>query len=75
MQFYLTYHPNAGDVVKGSGGCRKLRWGARGRGKRGGVYYRRARGEMWMLTIYVKNEAENIPGHVLRRLREEMERG
>ncbi len=38
-------------------------------------YYRRARGEMWMLTIYAKNEAENIPGHVLRRLREEMERG
>ena len=37
--------------------------------------YRQANGEMWMLTIYAKNEAENIPGHVLRRLREEIDNG
>ncbi len=78
LQFYLLYHPDAGDVVRGSGGCRKLRWGVEGRGKRGGVrviyYYRRAWGEIWMLTIYAKNEVENIPGAVLRRLREEIER-
>jgi hypothetical protein len=77
LQFHLIYHPNAGDLVKGSGGCRKLRWSAEGRGKRGGVrviyYYRRTRGEMWMLTIYAKNETGAIPGHVLRRLREEIE--
>lgn len=79
LQFYLIHHPNAGAVVRGSGGCRKLRWGTQGRGKRGGVrviyYYRQTNGEMWMLTIYAKNEAENIPGHVLRRLREEIDNG
>ena len=79
LQFSLLYHPDAGDVVRGSGGCRKLRWGVEGRGKRGGVrviyYYRRAHGEIWMLTIYAKNEVGNIPSHVLRRLREEIEVG
>lgn len=79
LQFYLIYHPDAGDVVKGSGGCRKLRWGSEGRGKRGGVrviyYYRAAHGEIWMLTIYAKNEVGNIPGHILRRLREEIDHG
>ena len=42
---------------------RKLRWGVAGRGKRGGIrviYYLRSRqGEVWMLTLYAKNEAES----------------
>ena len=78
LQAYLMHHPDAGDVIRDSGGCRKLRWGTEGRGKRGGVrviyYYRRANGQMWMLTIYAKNEAENIPGHILRRFKEEIDR-
>jgi len=48
---WLANNPNAGDVVPGSGGCRKIRHGLRGRGKRGGVrviyYNRRANGEIW----------------------------
>jgi hypothetical protein len=32
---YLIYHPNAGEVIPGSGGARKLRWAAKGKGKRG----------------------------------------
>lgn len=79
LQGYLLHFPDTGDVVPDSGGCRKLRWGAEGRGKRGGVrviyYYRRANGQIWMLTIYAKNEAENIPSHVLRKLKEEIDRG
>jgi mRNA-degrading endonuclease RelE of RelBE toxin-antitoxin system len=79
LQFFLNHRPSAGEMVRGSGGCRKLRWGVRGRGKRGGVrviyYYRSARDEMWMLTIYAKNEVENVPGHILRRLREEIDNG
>jgi len=63
-------------VVPGSGGVRKLRWGVAGRGKRGGVrviYFARiAKGVIWMLTIYAKNEAETIPAHVLRKIRQEL---
>jgi len=34
---YLIDHPDAGDVIPGSGGVRKLRWAAKGKGKRGGA--------------------------------------
>lgn len=78
LQQYLVNYPEAGDVIPGSGGCRKLRWAAKGHGKRGGArviyYYRSAQGQMWMLTVYAKNETENISRHVLRALREQIER-
>jgi|SRR5579871_5031728 len=77
LQWSLAGHPSAGDIVKGTGGVRKIRWGVAGRGKRGGVrviYYARTRqGEIWMLTIYAKNVAENIAPHVLRQIREEID--
>jgi hypothetical protein len=37
LQTHLASHPEAGDVIRGSGGLRKIRWAARGHGKRGGV--------------------------------------
>ena len=71
--------PEAGAVVRGSGGVRKLRWAAVGRGKRGGyrvIYFvRRTSGVIWMLTIYPKNVADSIPAHVLKQIREEIENG
>jgi len=77
LQWELITHPEAGDIIRGSGGLRKLRWKIRGRGKRGGcriIYYWRSRdGEIWLLTIYAKNEAENIPAHILRQIKEEFE--
>jgi len=72
-------NPETGNVIPGSGGVRKVRWRAPGRGKRGGhrvIYYPRiSQGVIWMLTIYPKNVAENIPAHVLRRIRKEVENG
>lgn len=77
LHWALVANPEAGDLVRGTGGVRKVRWGASGRGKRGGVrviYYARTRqGEIWMLTIYAKNVAESIPANVLRRIREEID--
>ena len=76
LQAHLAQYPESGDVVPRSGGVRKLRWSAAGRGKRGGVrviyFVRVAKGVIWMLTIYAKNEAENIPAHVLRKIRQEL---
>ena len=79
LQAALIDNPNTGDVVPGSGGVRKLRWRAAGRGKRGGyrvIYFAKvAQGVIWMLTIYPKNVAENIPAHVLRQIRKEVDDG
>ena len=77
LQSELIKNPEAGAVVCGSGGVRKLRWAATGRGKRGGyrvIYYvRRPESVIWMLTIYPKNETDSIPGRVLKKIREEIE--
>ena len=77
LQRVLIADPETGDLIRGSGGVRKIRWAVRGRGKRGGVrviYYAKTReGVIWMLTIYAKNVAENIPAHVLRMMKEEID--
>ena len=77
LQQALADNPEAGDLIPGSGGVRKLRWARRGQGKRGGlrvIYYVRTRqGIIWMLTLYAKNVADTIPAHILRKIRQEME--
>jgi mRNA-degrading endonuclease RelE of RelBE toxin-antitoxin system len=37
LQAHLAKHPDAGDIIRSSGGLRKIRWAAKGHGKRGGV--------------------------------------
>ena len=77
LQNSIVANPEAGDVIRGSGGVRKLRWGLAGRGKRGGVrviyYLRLLQGQVWMLTLYAKNEADSITGAVLKKIKEELD--
>ena len=58
LQIALLENPEAGDIIPGSGGIRKGRWRAPGRGKRGGyrvIYYAKiTQGMIWMLTMYLK---------------------
>lgn len=60
------HNPPAGDVIRGSGGLRKIRHGhtRRGQGKRGGllvIYYLWPRGaQFWLFTLYDKNEASDL---------------
>lgn len=76
---WLAANPEAGDVIPGSGGCRKVRWGRRGTGKQGGVrviyFTRLANGEIWLLVMYAKSVRGNIPAHILKAIREEIEHG
>jgi hypothetical protein len=77
LQDFMMDHPEAGDLIQGSGGVRKFRWRRPGSGKRGGVrviYYVRYRpNEFWMLTIYAKAQHDNIPAHILKALKERFE--
>lgn len=75
---WVAANPDAGDVVPGSGGARKVRWFRKGSGKRGGgvrvIYFNRfANGEIWLLLIYAKSARENIPAHVLKAIKGEIE--
>jgi len=61
---YLAYNPLAGDLIPGTGGVRKLRWGLEGRGKRGGArvvtFHRDAGMPLFALTAYVKNSQADL---------------
>ena len=73
---YLANNPEAGDVIPGSGGCRKVRWSGAGSGKRSGVRLidavRLVSGALVLLLMYAKSARENIPVHVLRQIAEEL---
>lgn len=77
LQKQLMEDPLAGDVIKGSGGIRKLRWQRAGGGKRGGfrvIYFlKNERGVIWMLTMYPKNVKDDLPPKILKRILEEVE--
>jgi mRNA-degrading endonuclease RelE of RelBE toxin-antitoxin system len=73
---WLSSDPGVGEVIPGSGGCRKVRWSGGGRGKRGGVrviYYMRRSTEIWLLLVYRKSARDNIPAHLINAIREEIE--
>lgn len=72
----LASHPDAGTVVPGSGGCRKVRWNLEGRGKSGSVRIiyttQLACGAVVAPLIYGKGATENIPAHILYKIAKDM---
>ena len=66
LQVRFTANPELGDLMPGTGGFRKLRWAdaRRGKGRRGGLriiyYYFASVHQIWLMTLYNKNEASNL---------------
>ena len=76
LQWYLAQYPETGVLIKGGGGIRKMRWGMKGKGKRGSariIYYYYAKcSEIFLMLIYSKNEMSDISAEMLKRLRKEL---
>ena len=77
LQAALANRPNAGSVVVGSGGLRKVRWATKGRGKRGGArviyYWAVTQDQLLMLLIYSKNERDDLTHEQLKTLKKIVE--
>jgi hypothetical protein len=61
---FLARHPDAGALMQGTGGIRKLRWAAKGKGKSGGIrviyYFYNRSIPLFLLSAYGKNEKANL---------------
>ncbi len=73
FQIALVARPNAGKIIVGSGGVRKMRWSSQGKGKSGGarvIYYWAVEPEqLLMLFIYSKSERDDLTPAQLKRLK------
>jgi len=73
LQQVLIYRPDAGNVITGSGGLRKIRWRVPGSGKRGGlrvIYYWEVSEEtIFMLLVYKKSQHEDLTSSQIKTLR------
>ena len=62
--YYLSEHPNAGTLMQGTGGIRKLRWAQSGRGKSGSIrviyYFHSTNMPLYLLAAFGKNEKANL---------------
>ena len=73
MAVYLIDHPEAGNVIPAAGGLRRLRWAAKGKGKRGGariIYvYVATAARVYLLGCYAKNVKADLSGDEKKELR------
>jgi mRNA-degrading endonuclease RelE of RelBE toxin-antitoxin system len=79
FQSELLANPYQGNLIQGTGGLRKIRVGMKGKGKRGGgriiYYYFDNKNRFYLLTIYAKNEMEDLSSEQKRQLKYFMEEG
>lgn len=80
FQSYLLLNHQEGDTISHSGGCKKIRWGREGMGKRGGVrviyYLTGSGGRVYLLLIYRKNEKDDLSGRekaILKSIAQQLE--
>ena len=77
FQATLLERPDAGKVIPGGGGLRKIRWTVGGRGKRGGIrviyYWFTAQGTILFLFMYPKNVQDNLTPDQLKQLKKIIE--
>lgn len=72
LQKLLILRPEAGDLIVGSGGLRKIRWAVPGKGKSGGVrviYYWHRPDAIYLLLPYKKTEADDLTPDQVRTLK------
>ena len=72
LQNHLIGRPDVGAIIRGSGGVRKVRWAAGGKGKSGGLrviyYWIKTDDQIVLLTLYGKGEKENLSAAELMRI-------
>jgi hypothetical protein len=80
LQYQLANNPELGSLMPGTGGFRKVRWAdpRRGKGRRGGLriiyYYFLADEQIWLITLYDKNEASDLSPKVKKTLKGAVEK-
>ena len=72
LVFYLACHPDAGELIRETGGLRKLRWGVGGKGKRAGArviyFFHNEKMPLYLLTVYAKGEKVDLSNEQRREL-------
>lgn len=78
LQAALIANPELGDLIRGTGGLRKARWSAKGRGKRGGVrviyYWVTKQHQVLMLLVYPKSARDDLTANERKLLAKLVER-
>ena len=73
---WLAVHPGAGKIIPGAGGLRKMRWGAKGHGKRGGVrvvyFWWITDDKILLLDIYAKGQQEDLTAGEIKKLKQKI---
>ncbi len=76
LQTHLLARPDAGALIRGGNGLRKVRWAAKGHGKRGGArviyFWQTADGRIYLARVYAKNEREDLARSELKTIANEL---
>lgn len=79
LQDELMENPDAGDVIQGTGGLRKVRFAdeRRGKGKRGGLrviyFWKDSDNQFWLFTVYDKDEVDDLTPDQRRALKQRLQ--
>jgi mRNA-degrading endonuclease RelE of RelBE toxin-antitoxin system len=73
---WIAANPEAGALIRESGGCRKVRWSSGGQSKQGGarvIYFLKSQDTVWLLIVYKKAKFDNLPTEFIVKLRKGVE--